>query len=123
MSSASSKSDQLEYDPVFLNSRKEAIVIFCLWAAGLIWSVPFCYFNGYLGSDIDVDSVTTVLGIPTWLFWGIFVPWIVADLFTTWFCFFYMKDDELGEAHENEDVEEDLKDLKASESSDEERGA
>jgi len=34
--------------------------------------------------------------MPSWVVWGIAVPWIVADIFTVWFCFFYMKDDDLG---------------------------
>jgi len=117
MSATPSKPDELEYDPVFLNSRREAIVIFCLWAVGLMWSVPFCYFTGYLSSDFGADDISTIFGIPTWLFWGIFVPWIVADVFTTWFCFCYMTDDDLGEAHENEDVAEDLKRYEADKSS------
>ena len=38
--------EEWEYDPVFLHSRREAIIIFCVWGAGLIWAVPFCYFTG-----------------------------------------------------------------------------
>lgn len=99
MNSSSSKIDQPEFDPVFLSSRREAIVIFCVWLAALLWAVPICYFNGYLPNieNFDPDNVSTVLGIPTWLFWGIFVPWLAADVFTIWFCFCYMKDDDLGE--------------------------
>lgn len=97
MSDGPMDADQIEYDPVFLNSRREAIVIFCLWAVGLIWAVPFCYFTGYFTGEVDADNISTILGIPAWLFWGIFIPWIVADVFTTWFCFCYMKDDDLGE--------------------------
>ena len=92
-----SSQDRPEYDPVYLNSRREAIIIFSLWVAGLVWAVPFCYCNGYI-DDYDPETFTTILGIPAWLFWGIAVPWIVADIFTTWFCFCYMKDDDLGAA-------------------------
>lgn len=94
MSNAPTK--PVEYDPVFLNSRREAIIIFCLWVAALLWSVPVCYFMGY-GRPVDPENFSTVFGIPAWLFWGIFTPWAVADVFTIWFCFFYMKDDDLGE--------------------------
>ncbi len=92
---------QFEYDPTFLHARKEAIIIFCVWLVGLIWAVPYCYLNGY-GSGFDPDNFSTTLGIPTWLFWGIAVPWVVADIFTTWFCFCYMKDDDLGEENDEE---------------------
>jgi hypothetical protein len=102
MNELTKERDDLELDPTFVHSRREAIVIFCLWATGMVWAVPFCYFNGYL-DNLEGHEVSTTLGIPTWLFWGIFVPWIVADIFTTWFCFCYMKDDDLGETDEPAD--------------------
>ena len=86
-----------EFDPVFLHSRREAIVIFCFWLTALLWAVPFCYLNGY-ADNVNPENFSTTWGIPTWLFWGILVPWIAADIATAWFCFFFMKDDELGEA-------------------------
>ena len=52
------------------------------------------------GQSVDPDDLATVLGIPAWLCWGIFAPWLVADLFTVWFCFCYMQDDDLGEARD-----------------------
>ena len=100
--------EPVEYDPLFLNARREAIIIFCLWLTALIWAVPFCYLNGY---DYDPETFSTTRGIPTWLFWGILVPWIVADVFTMWFCFCYMKDDDLGQAHEGADIEEEVAEL------------
>jgi hypothetical protein len=99
--SSSDEPHSAEYDPTFLHSRREAVVIFGAWLAGLLWAVPFCYFNGY-AENIDPESFPTVWGIPRWLFWGIFVPWIVADIFTTWFCFWYMADDDLDAAGEVE---------------------
>jgi hypothetical protein len=86
-----------EYDPVFVNSRREAGVIFLIWLVALFWAVPFCYVTGYIGNYAP-ESFSTTWGIPTWLFWGIAVPWLVADLITTWFCFRYMKDDDLGQS-------------------------
>ncbi|MBW3540439.1 MAG: hypothetical protein KY476_09220 [Planctomycetes bacterium] len=96
-----------EYDPVFLHSRREAIVIFVVWLAGLVWAVPYCYVNGYVG-NVEPESVATVWGIPAWLFWGIAVPWLAADLFTVWFCFWYMQDDDLGAAPEEESDHDDV---------------
>ena len=84
---------EMEYDPVFLHARREAIVIFCTWLVALLWAVPYCYKYGY--NIADPSQIKTVLGVPSWLFWGIAVPWIVANLFTTWFCFGFMKDAEL----------------------------
>ena len=112
MSSVPPESNQesLELDPVFLHARKEAIVIFCVWLVGLIWAVPFCYLNGYI-DKFDPNNLNTILGIPSWLFWGIGIPWILADLFTVWFCFCYMKDDDLGAPHEGADLKEEIAQL------------
>ena len=41
-----------------------------------------------------------VLGFPSWVFWGIALPWLAANLFTFWFCLFRMKDDPLEEVNE-----------------------
>lgn len=86
-----------------------------MWGACLAWSVPYCYYFGYLGPDETVDSsnISLVMGIPSWAFWGIAAPWLAADVFTTWFCFWYMKDDDLGEAHEGLDLEEEIAEMHA----------
>ena len=91
----------LQHTRVFLNSRREAIVIFGSWFVALCWAVPYCYINGY-GHLVDPETMSTTMGIPTWLFGGILLPWIIADLFTTWVCFFFMKDDKLGAAGDEE---------------------
>lgn len=121
---------QDEYDPVFVNSRREAIIIFCTWLAGLLWAVPICFLFGYergylatldwfpqsllpAADQFTADQLSTTWGIPTWLFWGIAVPWVVADVFTTWFCFCHVADDDLGEAHEGADIEEEVAELHA----------
>lgn len=85
---------ETNYDSTFLNTRREAVVIFGCWLVALVWAVPCCYFLGYHKTP---EELTTVLGIPSWVFWGIAVPWIVADVFTIWFCTFQMTDDDLGE--------------------------
>lgn len=103
--------EPIEYDSGFLNSRREAVIIFCVWLAALLWAVPYCYLNGY--GTVAPGELKTTWGIPTWLFWGILAPWIVADVVTTWFCFFYMKDDDLGEAHEGADIAEEIAEMHA----------
>lgn len=100
-SSAPSESDQVvEFDPAFLNARREAIVIFLAWAAALVWCVPYCYAFGY---GVEHDNVAMVWGIPSWLFWGICFPWILANAFTVWFCLCYMKLDNLTVAGDEAD--------------------
>ncbi len=82
------------YHPTFLNTRREAVWIFVCWCVALAWAVPTCYVLGY---EIPPHALTTILGIPSWVFWGIGLPWLVANVFTIWFCTFKMQDDDLGE--------------------------
>ena len=98
-SSSNSSSDEFELDPVFLNSRREACAIFGLWFLCFIWAVPVAYMLGY-GQDITPGSVPTVFGVPRWIFWGIVCPWLVADVITTWLCFRFIRNDDLGVAPE-----------------------
>jgi len=104
-----------EYDPVFLNSRREAIVTLAIWALSLAWVVPYCYFTGYVqdGNEFKPEQLQTVLGMPSWAFWGIAVPWVVANIVTAWFAFVYMADDDLGEVHEGLDIEEEIAEISA----------
>lgn len=96
--------EQYEFDPVFLNSRREAKVIFGVWFLCMIWTVPVSYMLGY-NQDVTPDNVETVLGIPKWTFWGLFLPWLVADVITTAFCFRFLKEDDLGHAEDEGSAE------------------
>lgn len=104
--SSSNMTGQFEYDPVFLNSRREAAIVLVVWVIAFLWTTLYCYFNGYR-SDIDPDNLELVMGLPSWVVWGIGAPWLVCDLFTLWFALFYMKNDDLGEAAEGSDLAED----------------
>lgn len=92
----SDQAEPVEYDPVFLHARREAILIFVVWVVTLFWVVPFCYVHGY-AKEVDPETLRTIWGIPRWVFWGVAVPWVAADIFTVWLCFFYMTDADLGE--------------------------
>lgn len=95
---------QPEYDPTYLNSLREVYVIIGLFAVFCFWSIFVCYNYGYLSPGETLSEISTVMGMPSWAFWGIGLPWVVVDVVAVWFCFFYMKTDDLGEAHEGEDL-------------------
>ena len=113
--------DGRSYHPTFLHARREAWIITGLWAVCLAWTVPYCYWNGYVAPSevITSSGVPTIWGIPRWVFFGIAVPWLLVDVFTTWFCFWYMKDDDLGETNEGLGLEEDVEALQAEETNSE----
>ena len=84
--------DDSRLDPTFLHARREAIVIFLVWCVALVWSISICYWLGYGAS---ATHLATIWGVPAWVFWGIAAPWAVAVVFSLWFCFRYMVDDDL----------------------------
>lgn len=94
MSTSSPIEDTPPLDPVYQHSRREAILIFSIWICALLWSVPYCYLNGY-PATFNPDTFQTVGGVPAWVFWGIAVPWLVADVLTIFMCLFVIKDDDL----------------------------
>ncbi len=91
-----------DYDPLFVNSRREAIFIFCLWAACLVWCVPYCYINGYVPED---QEVAILWGLPQWIVLGILVPWLIANVIAILFCIFIFREDDLGSSEEDAPTE------------------
>ncbi len=112
-------------DPVYAHTRREAILILILWLCCCLYTVPFCYLNGYLihdpapssfGPSIDLlpgsledwnrdpSSLSTPfgLGIPDWIFYGVGLPWAVCVLLAFWFCLFHFQEDDLGERGDGE---------------------
>jgi hypothetical protein len=97
-------------DPVLKNSRREGIIIGLAWFAATAYCCAYSYWAGYNrpGQVLGPDDIRPILGIPSWVFWGIMAPWLVCALFTFWFAGFYMSDDDLGEDHSSE-LESDIR--------------
>ena len=93
-----------EIDPVLKHSRREAIIIGLVWLAATTYCCAYSYWFGYdrPGRVLGLDDVRPVWGVPSWVFWGFLVPWLVCGLFTFWFAGFYMADDDLGSDHADE---------------------
>lgn len=64
-----------------------------VWAVCLAWSTFYSAVEGYRPTSGDMPLV---FGMPSWVFWGILFPWVLCLVFSAWFCFFYMADDDLG---------------------------
>jgi hypothetical protein len=82
------------------NARREGLLIMLVWAVALIWSVGSGY---YLGYDRPAGAIPLVLGMPAWVVWSVVAPWGFCLLFSVWFCFLYMADDDLGQDPEQGD--------------------
>jgi hypothetical protein len=89
-------------DPLFLHSRREAIVILAVWGAFFAWVVPYCYVFGYT-APANPAELPLVLGMPAWVFWGVGVPWVTAGLVSIVLCLWFIQDDDLGAAPEDEE--------------------
>jgi hypothetical protein len=88
------RSDLGQLDTVFLHARREACVILAAWACCLFWTVGYYRLAGF---DLGAEDVNLTFGMPSWVFYGVLLPWIVATVFSVGFSLFVMRDDDLGE--------------------------
>jgi hypothetical protein len=88
-------------DPVLKNARREAIIIGVVWFLAMFYCCAYCYAFGYIreGHPLGPRDVHPILGMPSWVFWGIMAPWAACGAFTAWFAGFFMADDDLGTDH------------------------
>ncbi|MCR9200929.1 MAG: hypothetical protein NXI04_20005 [Planctomycetaceae bacterium] len=90
-SKAVEESGELIPDPVFVQSLRESGVILLTWLACFVWTFTYCTRYGY-PTDVDPTAFPTVLGMPSWVVWGIVLPWSLANVVTLVFCFGFMQD-------------------------------
>jgi hypothetical protein len=95
-------------DPVLRNTRREAIIIGLVWFAATLYCCFYSYFFGYIreGHPLGPADLKPILGMPSWFFWGILIPWGLCGVFTFWLAGFFMADDDLGADHTAELEEE-----------------
>ena len=86
-----------DFDPLYLHAKQEAGQILVAWAVCLVWTVGYCALFGY---DIDPSELQLVFGMPSWIFWGVFVPWMTATVFSVWYGLVYMRDDNVHETYD-----------------------
>ena len=78
-----------EPDPIFASSIHEMKAILLIWLVGFVWVIGCCLTFGYRDEG---ENISTTLGIPSWAFWGVFVPYITLAAITSWFAMCKMKD-------------------------------
>lgn len=67
-----------------------------VWAVMLVYTVVVSYTLGYPREHPRLEQITFTCGVPSWVFWGILVPWAACWLFCYWFSYHFMRDDDLG---------------------------
>lgn len=81
-----------DLDPIYVSGIRELKWILGAWLTSCLWVVGYCALFGY---EVSPEQMTIVWGMPSWVFWGVLVPWIVSTLFTAWFVLFKMHDQPL----------------------------
>jgi hypothetical protein len=76
------------------HARREGLVVMGVWVVALLWSVGSGYVLGYTR---PAEAMTLILGMPDWVFWSVVLPWGISFVFSIWFCFVFMADDDLGQ--------------------------
>ena len=87
---------------VFLQSQarhvrqcwKETKFVAVVWTLALIYCTTVFVRMGYIPPDQRPEVPEMVWGIPAWVFWGLFVPWIVLIGVTWFFAAVIVKEDE-----------------------------
>lgn len=74
--------------PSYHRTRKEAIVAFLMWLGAGIWVITVSF---WLGRGL---TPTFIGGIPSWVLWGVLVPWLTLFVIHSWYSLFYMKADD-----------------------------
>ena len=73
---------------------KEAKLVALVWLCGLIYSTIIFVCFGYPSPEDRPDSPSLTLGMPSWVFWGLFFPWFIQIGVTILFALRVIKDDE-----------------------------
>jgi hypothetical protein len=89
-------------DTLVRHSRREAALALAMWLVAMIYTITYCYANGY---GRAADSLSFVLWFPDWVFWGIVVPWGICVAGSLVFAFRIMGDESLGEEIDAEPAE------------------
>lgn len=97
--SAVNMTDQAKHDRLLASSLREFKWILVIWLALFVWVIGVCYSYGY---DSEAD-IAMVLGMPAWVFWGVFVPWIAAAVTSSWFALTQMEDHPLEQVNSERD--------------------
>lgn len=81
-------------DPLYRSAKRELLVSAAIWFLALCWSVGYCARYGY---HLKPEELKFVFGFPSWIFYGVVLPWGLSTLVSGAFAFGFMQDADLGE--------------------------
>ena len=77
-----------------MQCKKEAKFVAVVWIVSLFYCVGTIVSLGYPASEDRPDVPNLIFGMPAWVFWGLWLPWLVLIGITWWFALRVLKDDE-----------------------------
>lgn len=92
MTRQSNDKSHVSLSPLYLRSLTELYVLVAGWLFFAAWTMTVCWWLAY--PEKPSNEVTTLLGMPSWVVWGVLLPWVTAGLFTVWFSLFFLRDDD-----------------------------
>ena len=72
-------------------SRREAVWIVLIWASFAAWVLGYAALFAY---PADPTKMGLTLGLPTWVVYGVVLPWLAATALTIVFSLVVMEDDD-----------------------------
>lgn len=73
---------------------KEAGLAAAVFVLAFLCCVSIISGLGYPAPGERPQEPALIRGIPEWVIWGLFVPWLVLLGVTWWFALFFLRDDE-----------------------------
>src|SRR5262249_20311417 len=84
---------------LFRHARRETLLTLALIFMALVWTVGYSYYYGYLQEGApppEEGEFRQLMGLPDWVFFGIFLPWMACTAATVWLSLYGIADDDLG---------------------------
>lgn len=73
---------------------REARVVAIVWLLGFIYCGTTLSLLGWIPPEDRPVKPELILGMPSWVVWGLWLPWLVLVVVTWWFAICVLKDDE-----------------------------
>ena len=73
---------------------REAKFVAWVWGAAIVYCCTVIVTMGYIAPDQRPEIPSMLWGIPTWVIWGVVLPWLVLIGVTWLFAALVLKDDE-----------------------------
>lgn len=72
----------------FLRARREFFHILIAWVVCFVWTIGYCALFAY-----GNESPRLIWGLPSWVMFGIAIPWTIATAFSVWYALVRIEDD------------------------------